>query len=183
MRTHVELRLVWPVLAPDRHELFAARELRVEQRLERVVKYMRHFARRGAQAVQDRHVVQERDYGRDDYLVLRDEQVERADRVDMWGVQWECDFLIRLPELMREGAMLEHTDTQERTEGLTAVSITSPSSLSTLPPGKAVCPGCERSSFDRVVNRTWILPARSYNKMSTAASLEDGCGILISEFG
>jgi hypothetical protein len=64
--------------------------------------------------------------------------------------------------------------------GLTAVSITSPSSLSTLPPGKAVCPGCERSSFDRVVNRTWILPARSYNKTSTAASLEDGCGVLIT---
>jgi hypothetical protein len=113
--THVELRFVWPVLAPDRHELFAARELRVKQRLERVIKYMRHFARRGAQVVQDRHVVEERDYGRDDYLVLRHEQVERADRVDMWGVQWECDLLIRLPELMREGAMLEQTDTQERT--------------------------------------------------------------------
>ena len=68
--THVELRLVWPVLAPDSHKLFAARELRVKQRLERVVEYMRHFPRRRAQAVQDRHVVQERDHGRDDYLVL-----------------------------------------------------------------------------------------------------------------
>jgi hypothetical protein len=40
-RTHVELRLVWPVLTPDRHELFVARELRVKQRLERVVEYIR----------------------------------------------------------------------------------------------------------------------------------------------
>ena len=98
--THVELRLVWPVLATDRHELFAARELRVEERLERVVEYVRHFARRGAQAIQDRHVVQERDYRRDDYLVLGDEGVERAERVDARRVQRECDFLIRLPELM-----------------------------------------------------------------------------------
>jgi hypothetical protein len=101
--THVELRLVWPVLAPDRDELFSPRELRVKQRLERVVEYMRHFARRGAQAVYDRHVVQECDYGHDDDLVLGDERVERADRVDMWGMQWECDFLIRLPELMGKG--------------------------------------------------------------------------------
>ena len=64
--------------------------------------------------------------------------------------------------------------------GLTAVSITSPSSLSTLPPGKAVCPGCERSSFDRVVNSTRILPARSYNRMSTAASFEEGGGSLVN---
>lgn len=49
--THVELCLVWPVLASDRHELFTARKFGVEQRLERVVEYMRHFARRGAQAV------------------------------------------------------------------------------------------------------------------------------------
>ena len=68
--THVELRLVWPVLAPDSHKLFAARELRVKQRIERVVEYMRHLTRRSAQVVQDRHVVQERDYGRHDHLVL-----------------------------------------------------------------------------------------------------------------
>ena len=100
MTTHVEPRLVWPVLSPNWHELFVARELRVEQRLERVVEYMRHFARRGAQAVQDRHVIQERDYGCDDELVLGDERVERAEHVDVWRVQRECDFLIRLPELI-----------------------------------------------------------------------------------
>ena len=49
-RTHVEIRLVWPVLAPDWHELFAVRELRVEQHLGRAIEYMRHFARRGIQA-------------------------------------------------------------------------------------------------------------------------------------
>ena len=46
--TYVELRLVWPVLAPDRHKLFASCKLRVKQRLERVVEYLRHFARRRA---------------------------------------------------------------------------------------------------------------------------------------
>ena len=68
--THIELRLVWPVLAPDRHKLFAACELRVKQRIERVVEYLRHLARRHAQVVQDRHIVKERDYGRNDHLVL-----------------------------------------------------------------------------------------------------------------
>jgi hypothetical protein len=46
--THVELRLV---LAPNRHKIFAARKLRVEQRLERMVKYMRYFTWRGVQVV------------------------------------------------------------------------------------------------------------------------------------
>jgi hypothetical protein len=77
-RTHVELRLLWPVLGSHQHELFAPRELRVKQCLERVVEYMCHFAWRGAQAVYDRYIIQQRDYGRDDYLVLGDEQVERA---------------------------------------------------------------------------------------------------------
>ena len=57
---------------------------------------MRHFAWRGAQAVQDRPLAQERDNGRDDYLVLGDERIERAERVTARGVQRECDFLIRL---------------------------------------------------------------------------------------
>ncbi len=112
MTTHVEPRLVWPVLGSNWHELFVARELRVEQRLERVVEYVRHFARRGAQAVQDRHVVQERDYGCDDELVLGDERVERAEHVDVWRVQRKCDFLIRLPELI--GGLSQETDTRER---------------------------------------------------------------------
>ena len=51
---------------------------------------------RGTQAVQDRHVVQERDYVCYDCIVLGDERVERASCGDTWGVQRECDFLIRL---------------------------------------------------------------------------------------
>ena len=39
-------------------------------------------------------------------------------------------------------------------EGLTAVSIISLSVSSHFPPGKAVCPGCDRSSFERVVRST-----------------------------
>ena len=62
MKTYVEPRLVWPVLAPDRHKLFATCKLGVKQRLERVVEYMSHFARRGAQAVQDRLIIQECDF-------------------------------------------------------------------------------------------------------------------------
>ena len=36
-RRYVEIHLTWLVLAPDQHKLFAARELRVEQRFEEVV--------------------------------------------------------------------------------------------------------------------------------------------------
>jgi hypothetical protein len=75
---------------------------------------MRHFARRSAQALQDLHVVQERDYGRDDDLVLRDERLKRAERVDVWGMEWECDFLIRLPELIGYKLGHGHTMTHRR---------------------------------------------------------------------
>ena len=59
--------------------------------------------------------------------------------------------------------------------GLTAVSTTPASALSIFPPGRAVCPGWERSSFERVVKSTRNSPpARSYNRTSTAASFEMG---------
>lgn len=45
--------------------------------------------------------------------------------------------------------------------GLTAVSTTCPSVSSTLPPGRAVCPGCERRVLDRVVSSTLRWPSFS----------------------
>ena len=35
------------------------------------------------------NVIQEHDYGHDDYLRLGDESADRTEHVDVWGVQWE----------------------------------------------------------------------------------------------
>jgi hypothetical protein len=45
---------------------------------------------------------------------------------------------------------------------------------STFPPGNAVCPGWDLSSFDRVVKSTRSWLDRSYKRTKTAASLDDG---------
>lgn len=66
---------------PARHFRCAGSELRVEQCLERVVEYVRYFARCSAQAVRDPSISRRRDGESDGYLALGDERVER---VDVW---------------------------------------------------------------------------------------------------
>lgn len=98
-KTHVKFFLVRPIVAPDRYEPFLTRELGIEQRLERVVEYSRHLARRCVQRVQHGDVVQVGDHGRHHHLELRYARLERAQRVDVRRVQWQPDLFVRFPEL------------------------------------------------------------------------------------
>lgn len=95
----MKLRLVRPVVATKRHEPLLARQPGVKQRLERMVEYARHFARRGAQLLEHRDVIQVRDHGRHDHPVLRKKRLERAERVDVRRAQRQRDFLVCFPVL------------------------------------------------------------------------------------
>jgi hypothetical protein len=77
----------------------------------------------------------------------------------MQRVQWERNFFVCFPELAK-----------------IAASSTTPRSVSTelLPPGRAVYPGCECSSFERVVKSTRSSLVCSYNRTDTAARFETG---------
>ena len=59
--------------------------------------------------------------------------------------------------------------------GRTAVATNDSSASSYFPPGKAVCPGCERRFFERVVSNTLNDPSLSNNNINTAARLLFAC--------
>ena len=99
----MKFRLVRPIVTPKRRKrrfLPAARKLGVQQRLERMIKDARHLSRRRAQPIQNGDVVQKRDHRRDMHPVLRDERLERAERMDVRRAQRQPDFLVRFPELL-----------------------------------------------------------------------------------
>lgn len=105
----MKFRLVRPILAPARRKplrlLVLARnqqrhQLGVKQRLERMIKNTRHLSRRRAQPVQNRDVVQKRDHGRDQHPMLRDERLERAERMHVRRAQRKTHFLVCFPELI-----------------------------------------------------------------------------------
>jgi hypothetical protein len=99
--TYMKFRLVPPILAPERHELLlrVVQQLRIEQCLERMVKYTSDLSRCRAQLFQNRDVVQECNHGRHQHPVRRDEWFERAERMDVRRAQRKSNFLVRFPEL------------------------------------------------------------------------------------
>jgi hypothetical protein len=89
--THMEFLLVRPMVAILQYECLLAGQLRIEQCLEGMVKYMCHLTGSRAELLQNRVVIEKGYQGSDHYHVQRDEWIEG---VDVRRAQWECDFFI-----------------------------------------------------------------------------------------
>lgn len=100
--THVKLRRVRPVLAPDGHKRLIACKRGVKQRLERVVEYTRDLAGARGQLREDGRVGEQRDYGGDEQPARGEERAERRDCVHVRRMQRQRDLFVRFAVLRVE---------------------------------------------------------------------------------
>lgn len=136
-----------------------------------MVKDTINLSRRRGQVVEDRIVCEQGNNRSNEEFGRGYVRPQGAHSVDMGTVARKPDFLVRLTVL---GQAVLALGWGKMDRVLTAVSKTSASVTSTLPPGRATWPGCARRDLSRVVRRTRNSPALSNKSTSTAASLPEG---------
>jgi len=170
--TYVKFGFPSPLLGTLWYKFLSRDDCGIQEGFHRVIKDQIHFSLTGNEGIKDGKVYEQSDGRSDNEFLRRDERRECGDCSEMRRLGVKGDLLESLSILNIRAISGKRTT---RGTGRTAVATSDSSASSYFPPGKAVCPGCERRFFDRVVSSTLNDPSLSNNKINTAARLLFAC--------